>query len=230
MKRILNTLSQKWPEYLLEILVITIGILGAFALNNWNEKTNNSEKEQLILVELNREFRENKKQLIEIEKAHRISYERTKKIIAQFPIELSTVNLDSLSLNIGNMHGTYSFNPSQGTINSLISSSSFELVSNRELRSLLVSWKDVYQDYHEAEIFANKSQLHNIFPYYNKHFQWDVNLRDPRFDLEMLRTFEFENQVNQRNNDLWSILENDEKELEGLKNHIDRIIQLTSTK
>lgn len=52
MKRILKTLKQNWPEYFLEVLVITIGILGAFTLNNWKERSNTSDQVYRSLANL----------------------------------------------------------------------------------------------------------------------------------------------------------------------------------
>jgi len=51
MKKILETLKQKWADYLLEILVIMIGIIGAFILNNWHvERKDRKETEDILLT------------------------------------------------------------------------------------------------------------------------------------------------------------------------------------
>ena len=71
MKKILVTLKQKWAEYLLEILVIVIGILAAFTLSSWNEERISGEKEKTILLSIQSEFEKNQKQLEKVIIDHR---------------------------------------------------------------------------------------------------------------------------------------------------------------
>jgi len=52
MKKILSHLSKEWYKYLLEMIVITAGILGAYALNSWNE----DRKDQKVEVKFYREM------------------------------------------------------------------------------------------------------------------------------------------------------------------------------
>ena len=77
MKRIITTLSLKWPEYLLEILVITVGILVAFALNNWNEGRKERWKEKEPLFQIAENIKRNNTEL-------KRSIESDQQIIASF--------------------------------------------------------------------------------------------------------------------------------------------------
>ena len=121
MKRILSTLSQKWPEYLLEILVIVIGIYGAFALEEWNENSKNRRYKQLMVQNIEKEFEINSIQLNNILAYDRQSISACEELldlinVSEIPIEFQ---LDSL---INNMYALWSFDPTSGALRSAISS------------------------------------------------------------------------------------------------------------
>ena len=56
MKRIRITLAEKWPEYLIESVVIVASILGAYALDNWNEQRQREEKLNALFEKVKNEM------------------------------------------------------------------------------------------------------------------------------------------------------------------------------
>lgn len=214
-----------------EIVLVMVGILLALQVSTWNQERQARNKEQILLYELNKEFKENKAQLEEVLEKHKQAMRSTVSIIAEFPINVDSLDLDSFQVKTNGFGLRHTFNPSQGIINSLVNTSSFDLISDPELRKLLVSWNDVCSDFQEEEEVAKMTLINHITPFMSRHFAWE-NMTDDRVDITVLESLEYENWVRMRRSNLQDILgvEGQESELNRIQYSVDRIIELSETK
>jgi hypothetical protein len=218
-----------------EIVLVMIGILLALQVNNWNQQRIAAKKEKLLLEALYHEFIENKAQFEDVIATHELAMASTQYVIAQFPIDPKKINLDTFREKKNDWGRWSSFNPSQGVIRSLVNTSSFELISNTELRSLLVSWEDVLADYKEEEDMAIKDNYEILIAELTPFLGWDHDYEDDRVDLNFLSTLQFETVFFRRESNLKGILglhqiqidSRQISELERIKTTIDRIIELS---
>ena len=78
MKKILQNLKENWITYGFETLVVIVGILGAFALNNWNENRKRNLDEQAVLQLLKEDMVQAKEQSTEFLREEEAHIERIK--------------------------------------------------------------------------------------------------------------------------------------------------------
>ena len=225
--------ENKLSKYLIyaigEIILVVIGILIALQINNWNEERLRANKEDIFLANINKEFRENKKQLDSVVESHKKVFDNCTKIIQFFPIEKTPSQevLDSLAPLLFNSFGGTTFNPSQSSISALASSSSFDIISDEKLRALLISWNDLVIDYQEEEVDARTYVRTQYDPYFSKHFSWKFDFKDQRNDFSALQSLQFEYMV-KNNRELLNQILYENGELQKLSKTIDIIIELSN--
>ena len=224
MKKILETLKRKWAEYLLEIIVIIIGILGAYTLNNWNEEKKDRELERNYLSDINAEFKENKIQFERGMASHKKGFNNCLLLISVFPItphkwDSIYAKYPDFSLVQG-----FSFNPSQSTIEAMINSSSFDLIQNPRLKRLLISWKDLALDFKDDENNSYRFLVDRFSPFMQKNMR--IQTRE-LLEMPESARIEFENLILIRSVLFGNIVNNQEKEAERVQQAIESIITLT---
>ena len=137
MKRIFNILKEKWPEYILEIMVITIGILGAFALNNWNEGNKSEKEEKAILVQLADDFERVRKQsyvFVDVE----IRAFRHLKLALGTPQQMDSLSEEERMLALRNIFWDFEHEePVFNAYESLKNAGKLGLISSSKLRLML---------------------------------------------------------------------------------------------
>ncbi|WP_420379068.1 DUF6090 family protein [Gilvibacter sp.] len=215
-----------------EIILIVVGILLALQIDAWKQQSDDRATERMLLAELHNEFKANKTQWDTVMHYHRLSLASTEYVYSQLPIDLKTVDLDSLSHHLYYMTWVFTYNPSNGVAKSILNNSTFDVIRNDELRSLLIRWNDMLVDYQEEEVRAFHNFENRLKPYMKKHLlftsETEKALRDPRIDLNFLTSLEFDNFVMDRYLDLDEILDNMTGELELMENSINRILELSA--
>lgn len=146
MKKIINHLTSDWYKYLLELIVITAGVIGAFALNNWNENRKYAIEETKILNNLNTEFRENGKSLAQ-------SIERLDVVISALDSVLELMALPNRNISESEFENllrltftTPSWTPGSFVLEDIKNSGGLSRLSDDSLKYLLIDWERYYSN------------------------------------------------------------------------------------
>ena len=171
MKRIFTTLAQKWPEYLLEILVITIGILGAFALNSWNQGRIEHLEEREVIRNIKGDINNT---ILEFQKLNKIRNDvvSSTNLLLEFS-EYDLIEISVLDSLLGLTFYRPTFNNTLGSINLLFSSGKINLIKNDSIRNPLISLPGEIDDLVEEEVYSNESFHDHYVPIVFRHINFE---------------------------------------------------------
>ena len=154
--------SNNKSNYLLyalgEILLIVIGILIAFAVDDYKDKRIRKKQEDKTLFSLYESIKMN---LSELEDIHSKQIKRAQITQEVLFFEFSSQDINYFDDLLSNGINNYTFDPSTGIYNSMISSGSLELISNDSLKSRISRLSDLINDYKQSEQeITEYSKLH----------------------------------------------------------------------
>ena len=139
----------KYLKYAIgEILLVIIGILIAVSINGWNEDRKLKIAEQSILKDLKQEMKINLKALEFAIKENEKSFQAAIEMRALFRDRAAFDKMsDSLFYaSIVKLDWNVTYDPQNGILNSIISSGQINQLSNKELKYLLASLKELTTD------------------------------------------------------------------------------------
>ena len=167
MKRIFNVLAQKWPEYLLEILVITIGILGAFALNSWNQQRLERKEEIEILLSVKKDLQNVIKEF-EFLNGIRDSVLTGAEGIFRLT-QTDQIEKEEMNGFLGLTMYRPTFNNKMGAINLLFSSGKINLIQSDSIKEKLLALPGAIDDMVEEEVYATEVFQTQYYPVLAKY-------------------------------------------------------------
>lgn len=172
MKKILNHLKSDWYRYGFETLVVTIGILGAFTLNNWNEERKSKVKSNIYVNKLAADIIAD---TVNITKLMERSSENRSRIEVYFEFfETHKVPLNVYIDSPKNVKwNLFRYLPKNHTFEDMISSGNLHLLSEDQRQSLMELSND--QEFTQIIIEKRITAYFGEMAQSKKYLDWDIS-------------------------------------------------------
>ena len=181
----------KYLKYAIgEILLVMIGILLALQVNNWNQNRKDRIEEQLLLKQLQTEFKSNLGQLDE-KIAIREEIMNSASNLLSYIDYPETVVKDSINRDIALTIGYTTFDP---IVTDLANSGGLKLLTNNSLKQLLSYWTSEIIQVTESEQTWYNYRNNIYLPYLIQHYQLRT-ARDELIKTDYLKKYQSDKEI-----------------------------------
>tara|TARA_A100001011_G_scaffold388026_1_gene466854 strand:- start:566 stop:1276 length:711 start_codon:yes stop_codon:yes gene_type:complete len=188
---------QSYKKYLFEGLVIFFSVFLSLYVGNLNEKRTNFEKKQQYIIDLieilNQDVFQVEKLMDQLNKSEKFINSIQNDIDSQHNLLSDSEVIDMLiDIEVG-----FSFFPKDGIFNQMISTGTFELIKNNDLKMILL---EMYNHQKERNFATSKeidefNLMFRNLPYSKFKIRFDYNLLDGEFyGKRNLTSFKFDNE------------------------------------
>lgn len=188
---------QSYKKYLFEGLVIFFSVFLSLYVGNLNEKRTNFEKKQQYIIDLieilNQDIFQVEKLMDQLNKSEKFISSIQNDIDSQHNLLSDSEVIDMLiDIEVG-----FSFFPKDGIFNQMISTGTFELIKNNDLKMILL---EMYNHQKERNFATSKeidefNLMFRNLPYSKFKIRFDYNLLDGEFyGKRNLTSFKFDNE------------------------------------
>ena len=175
--KILKHLRTDWFRYGFETLAVVVGILVAFALDNWNENRTIRKTEQLLLGNLKLEIEANQERLNDAMLYHAKSREGAKQILEIYGRVNPIVDYEEVDSLLALIQWAWTYDPSMGALNSIKMSGHLNSVQNAELRALITNYEDRINDAKEEGKLIQNLIVDKFIPGVNQYISLNQRIR-----------------------------------------------------
>tara|TARA_B100001057_G_scaffold347643_1_gene348941 strand:+ start:3068 stop:3778 length:711 start_codon:yes stop_codon:yes gene_type:complete len=193
---------QAYKKYLFEGLVIFFSVFLSLYVGNLNEKRTNFKKKQQYLIDLieilNKDIFQVEKLMDQLNKSEKFINSIQNDIDSQHNLLSDSQVIDMLiDIEVG-----FSFFPKDGIFNQMISTGTFELIKNNDLKMILL---EMYNHQKERNFATSKeidefNLMFRNLPYSKFKIRFDYNLLDGEFyGKRTLNGFKFDKEFYQSN-------------------------------